>query len=122
MASPHVNGVAALVRQACPDLTVQQVLQILYDTAHDQGPNGNDNDYGFGMVDAYEAVQLALSMCEEDPGDLNGDGCVDQQDLGILLADWDCTGGDCPGDCDGDGDTDQEDLGILLAHWGEGCP
>ncbi len=55
------------------------------------------------------------------PGDLNGDGCVDQADLGILLADWGCTGGDCPGDCDGDGDTDQSDLGILLAHWGEGC-
>ncbi|HUU94811.1 MAG TPA: FG-GAP-like repeat-containing protein [Phycisphaerae bacterium] len=56
------------------------------------------------------------------PGDLNGDGCVDQSDLGILLADWGCTGGDCPGDCDNDGDTDQSDLGILLAHWGEGCP
>jgi len=56
------------------------------------------------------------------PGDLNGDGCVDQADLGILLADWGCAGGDCPGDCDGDGDTDHSDLGILLAHWGEGCP
>jgi len=56
------------------------------------------------------------------PGDLNGDGCVDQVDLGILLADWGCSGGDCPGDCDGDGNTNQTDLGILLAHWGEGCP
>jgi hypothetical protein len=54
-------------------------------------------------------------------GDLNGDGCVDQADLGILLADWLCTGGDCPGDCDNDGDTDQSDLGLLLGHWGEGC-
>jgi len=54
-------------------------------------------------------------------GDLNGDGCVDQADLGILLADWGCAGGDCPGDVDDDGDTDQADLGILLAHWGEGC-
>jgi hypothetical protein len=56
------------------------------------------------------------------PGDLNGDGCVYQEDLGILLADWGCSGGDCPGDCDADGDTDQADLGVLLAHWGEGCP
>ncbi|HUU94894.1 MAG TPA: right-handed parallel beta-helix repeat-containing protein [Phycisphaerae bacterium] len=55
-------------------------------------------------------------------GDLNGDGCVDHADLGILLSDWGCTGGDCPGDCDFDGDTDQADLGILLAHWGQGCP
>jgi len=56
------------------------------------------------------------------PGDLNGDGCVDHSDLGMLLGDWNCTGGGCPGDCDGDGDTDHADLGILLAHWGEGCP
>jgi hypothetical protein len=54
-------------------------------------------------------------------GDLDGDGDVDQSDLGILLADWGCTGGDCSGDCDGDGDTDQSDLGILLANWGEEC-
>ncbi|HUU97043.1 MAG TPA: hypothetical protein VM487_14995 [Phycisphaerae bacterium] len=56
------------------------------------------------------------------PGDLNGDGCVDHADLGILLADWGCMGGGCPGDCDFDGDTDHADLGLLLGHWGEGCP
>jgi len=54
------------------------------------------------------------------PGDLDGDGDTDQTDLGILLADWGCTGGGCEGDCDGDGDTDQADLGILLADWGCG--
>jgi len=53
------------------------------------------------------------------PGDLNGDGCVDQRDLGILLAYFGWGDG---GDCDGDDDTDQSDLGILLAHWGEGRP
>ena len=55
-------------------------------------------------------------------GDLNGDGCVDHADLGILLSDWMCDSGDCPGDCDNDGDTDQADLGLLLARWGQGCP
>ena len=63
MASPHVNGVIALVRQACPDLSVNEVKQVLYDTAFDLGAPGKDNDYGYGMVDAYAAVQLALSMC-----------------------------------------------------------
>jgi hypothetical protein len=53
-------------------------------------------------------------------GDLDGDGDVDQSDLGLLLSDWGCTGGNCPGDVDGDGDTDQSDLGILLANWGYG--
>jgi hypothetical protein len=65
---------------------------------------------------------VSASVTNPLPGDLDGDGCVGQSDLGILLADWGCTGGNCPGDCDGDGDTDQADLGVLLAYWGEGCP
>ena len=71
-----------------------------------------------------QLAEDAEMVCLEEsiPGDLNGHGCVDQADLGILLADWGCTGGDCPGDCDGDGDTDQSDVGILLSHWGEGSP
>jgi hypothetical protein len=66
-------------------------------------------------------VKVFYAQPPDIPGDLNGDHCVDQADLGILLADWDCTGGNCPGDCDNDGDTDQGDLGILLANWGTGC-
>ena len=49
-------------------------------------------------------------------GDLDGDGDVDQADLGIMLAAWGSSG---EGDLDGDGDTDQADLGLLLSHWGE---
>jgi hypothetical protein len=58
-------------------------------------------------------------------GDLDGNGCVDQSDLGVLLADFDCQlPGPCPGDVDGDGDTDQGDLGAMLANFGLGpnCP
>ncbi|MFG0253363.1 MAG: hypothetical protein ACF8NJ_10875 [Phycisphaerales bacterium JB038] len=52
------------------------------------------------------------------PGDFNCDGCVDQSDLGILLAAYNRNDG---GDIDGDGDTDQADLGELLSHYGDGC-
>lgn len=58
------------------------------------------------------------------PGDLDGDGDVDQSDLGILLSDYGCVSPpepDCPGDADGDGDTDQSDLGILLGAYGAVC-
>jgi subtilisin family serine protease len=61
MASPHVNGVVALIRQANPNLPVDEVKQIIYDTAFDLGPTGEDNAYGWGMIDAYEAVQVAIS-------------------------------------------------------------
>jgi probable HAF family extracellular repeat protein len=65
----------------------------------------------------YEEAWLAKVLCA---GDLTGDGDTDQSDLGMLLGDWGCTGGNCEGDLDGDGDTDQADLGILLADWGCG--
>jgi hypothetical protein len=53
-------------------------------------------------------------------GDIQGDDDVDKADLGILLADFGCSGDDCIGDVDGDGDTDQQDLAWLLINlW---CP
>jgi len=55
-------------------------------------------------------------------GDFDEDGDVDQADLGILLAAFNCNGPKgCAGDADGDGDVDQEDLGILLANFGQKC-
>lgn len=84
-------------------------------------PISDDGDVDL-VVTAYNKIPYitSLDVVSEIPGDLDGDGDVDQEDLGILLADWGCTGGGCPGDCDGDGDTDQEDLGILLSNWGYG--
>jgi hypothetical protein len=63
-------------------------------------------------------VDMGAYEFQACPGDIDGDGDTDQADLGILLADWGCTGDDCVGDLDGDGDTDQADLGTLLADWG----
>ncbi len=61
---------------------------------------------------------LTLASSVAIPGDLNGDGCVDQADLGILLAAYNQTDA---GDLDDDGDTDQADLGILLGNYNAGC-
>ena len=85
------------------------ILGTLTGVATSYDTQGDCNEFAFDLI---------VGQCR---GDLNGDYDIDQADLGILLADWGCTGGDCPGDCDDDGDTDQSDLGILLAHWGEGC-
>ena len=60
MASPHVNGAVALIVQANPGLEVQAIKEILYATAVDLGPNGEDNDYGHGLIDCVAAVTMAL--------------------------------------------------------------
>ncbi len=56
------------------------------------------------------------------PGDVNGDGEVNQSDLGLLLAAYGSQQGDAhwnpDADLDGDGMVGQTDLGLLLANYG----
>jgi serine protease len=56
MATPHVSGVAALVWSARPSLTAVQVRQILQESAKDLGPQGRDNTFGYGLVQAKAAM------------------------------------------------------------------
>lgn len=72
MAAPHVAGVAALMLSVNPNLTRQQVCDIIEQTAvkidsvnypyttDPSHPNGSWNQYlGYGLVDAYAAVKAA---------------------------------------------------------------
>ncbi len=56
MASPHVAGTAALILAAHPDATHDWVRAQLQATADDLGEPGWDPQYGYGLVDAAEAV------------------------------------------------------------------
>lgn len=60
MACPHVAGTIALMRQADPDLSVGMIKEMLMGTTRDLGDPGEDNDYGFGMLDAYTVVNEVL--------------------------------------------------------------
>ena len=86
---------------------------------------GIDRDLD-GLLDDDE-----LRACSDpaDPGstpdeascgpDLDGDGQVDGNDLGLLFSAWGpCPGGPCQADLSGNGTVGPEDLGILLAAWG----
>ena len=65
---PVVAGVAALVLSVNPNLTQQEVRNILTSTATDMGVNGLDNNFGFGRVNAFAAVQMAQqTACTEKP-------------------------------------------------------
>ncbi len=66
MAGPHVAGVVALMRQANPNADVTTIKNILMSTARDLGSAGEDNDYGWGCIDAYEAV-LAVMVTDTIP-------------------------------------------------------
>jgi subtilisin family serine protease len=84
MAGPHVAGVVALMRQANPNLDVDSIKYILMRTARDEGTVGEDNDYGWGVIDAYEAVLQALQS-NYVAGDASGDGVVNLGDIVYLI-------------------------------------
>ncbi|MGY8755937.1 MAG: dockerin type I domain-containing protein [Phycisphaerales bacterium] len=51
------------------------------------------------------------------PGDLNGDGTVDVNDLLVIIAGWGVCSGECPADLSGDGLVDVSDILLLLSYW-----
>lgn len=57
MAAPVVAGVAALMWAASPQLTVDEVQQVLYNTATDLGKEGYDEYFGHGKVNAAAALR-----------------------------------------------------------------
>lgn len=65
MSGPAVAGVAALVIEANPDLTAEQVYSILMNTARQDNrtgllPENGDNTWGHGKVNALAAVKMAM--------------------------------------------------------------
>jgi len=62
MATPHVSGVAALLWSANPDWTNVQIREAMDLTALDLGEPGRDIAYGYGLVQAYDALQYLESM------------------------------------------------------------
>jgi subtilisin family serine protease len=60
MASPHVAGVVALLRQLRPELTPDSITALLHASALDGGPVGPDPDYGRGRVDVPRLLALVI--------------------------------------------------------------
>jgi serine protease AprX len=61
MATPHVAGAVALMIEANPNLTPEQMKDIVMRAAIDRGTAGFDNTYGMGFLDAFNAVQMAMN-------------------------------------------------------------
>jgi serine protease AprX len=64
-AAPLVVGIAALLKQWNPDLTAANLTSILEDSAHHLGPSGQNDVYGYGLVDASAAFTKIVGASPE---------------------------------------------------------
>ncbi len=83
MATPHVAGVAALVWSHFPQCSNSDIRAALRATAEDLGATGRDDETGYGLVQAKDAVDyLTANGCSGsgtggggDTGGCKGKGC-----------------------------------------------
>ncbi|MEK7661768.1 MAG: S8 family peptidase, partial [Pseudomonadota bacterium] len=70
VAAPHVTGAMALLLQAFPSLTIDQIIAILYQSATDLGAVGVDDVYGRGKLNLATAFSaLGTSTTTNAVGD-----------------------------------------------------
>jgi subtilisin family serine protease len=78
MAAPHVAGVAALIKQKYPGISVGDLKNQIANTANDEGKGGADPFYGHGFIDAGNAVTQPLAVTNLVPIDKSGQATVAQ--------------------------------------------
>lgn len=110
-ASPYTAGVAALVLSLEPELTASEVESKLHCTARDLGTAGFDEQYGFGMVNAFDAVDNPWDATDADGDSIPDycDNCLMEQNPDQLDTDFDGLGNACDPDDDDDTVLDESD-------------
>ncbi|HET7580184.1 MAG TPA: S8 family serine peptidase [Bacillales bacterium] len=82
MATPHVAGTVALLKQADASLTVDQIENILLNTAtpltDEDFPESPNNGYGHGLVNAFEAVSAVTTGLGTVKGQVGREGEDDE--------------------------------------------
>ncbi|WP_299095165.1 S8 family serine peptidase [uncultured Metabacillus sp.] len=61
MASPHVAGLAGLLLSVNPNLTNQEVIDIIKNSTYDLGIPGTDHEFGSGLINVKNGLEDAQS-------------------------------------------------------------
>jgi hypothetical protein len=91
-AAPHAAAISALIQQANPNLTPQEVYDILADTALDIETSGFDNVTGAGLINAFDAVNAALPEGNNPPVAVDDTATTDKDQavtVDVLINDTD---------------------------------
>ncbi len=118
MSAPMVAGVAALVLGVNPSISAQQVRSILLGTSDDLGAPGVDPIFGFGRLNAEQAVLAAIATLPCG-ADMNRDGQLTIDDIFVFLNLWFTQFPTA--DFDRDGQLNAVDIFDFLSAWFNGC-
>jgi agmatine deiminase len=70
-----------------------------------------DGNVGGGLSGSFEVVGTSV------PGDVDGDGHVNVNDVLLIVSSWGPCGASCPADLDGDGDVGVNDVLLVLGYF-----
>merc|ERR1711971_913617 len=118
MATPHVAGVAGLLRMYFPDCKAFQIRNAMIVTAKDKGDSGCDVNYGHGIVQAKAAFEyLETNQCDPNEAFKEPEGgcaefsCTEDSDCDDGNPDTidTCSSGSCQYSCASDAACDDGD-------------
>ncbi|MFO7935988.1 MAG: S8 family serine peptidase [Kiritimatiellia bacterium] len=75
--TPHIGGLAALIRSAYPDYTLADIKQYLENNAYDLGSPGKDNTYGAGAAQLGTAPEIPPIVQSAPLLENNGDAILE---------------------------------------------
>jgi hypothetical protein len=109
-----------LSNQSLPAMNIGNPSQQFPNAAWARCPDPPFDSFPFSFVALEGTHYVSVQPCPAGPeGDVNGDGCVDDADLLIVLFNFGNAGGQ--GDVNNDNIVDDADLLIVLFNFGAGC-
>jgi len=87
MATPHVSGTIALMLEANPDLTVDEIYEALrisadhYEAGESLFQEEKNTRYGHGIINAGKAVDYVSGLAIREPEDVTNEGTVLRADV-----------------------------------------
>lgn len=87
-AAPHVAGAMALLKEAFPNVSVSMLESSIKQSALDLGPPGEDDAYGYGLLDVTGAYSLLFDLLNTHPYDTNQDWVIGNSELLDAIDDW----------------------------------
>lgn len=108
--APAMAAVAALAWERGGSLTADHARQALRRSAVDMATPGFDWDTGYGLLDAETFVGKLIT-------DVNGNGCVDIQDLWQVYTQTLYSAPDLRYDLNGDYGVDSQDMDLVVANF-----